>query len=244
VRVALISDVHSNATALDAVLGHARSQGAEAVWNMGDLVGYGPDPDAVAATLSAAGARSVLGNHDAAAIGELDLTRFNPLAAAAAKWTAANISAATIAYLRALPLVSQDEQATLAHGTLRDPLWEYLETYDEARAQFELQETAISIVGHTHHPVLLHRDRAGRISSVLAPQGEPYELDRPGEWCINPGSVGQPRDGDPRASYALLDLPARTVTYWRITYDVGATQQRMRERGLAEPHIARLALGR
>jgi predicted phosphodiesterase len=244
VRAALISDVHANAAALDAVLADAYARGFDQLWSLGDLVGYGPDPDAVADTLRAMDARCVRGNHDAAAIGELARDGFNPLAAAAVEWTADAISPATADYLRGHPLVSQDETTTLVHGTLREPLWEYLETYDEARAHFERQTTTFSMVGHTHRPVLIFCDQAGQISSQLTPQGEPYPLDRPGRWCINPGSVGQPRDGDPRASYAILDLAAPSVTYWRVAYDIAATQERMRARGLAEPHIARLALGR
>lgn len=244
VRIALVSDVHANAVALDAVIADAFARGFDRLWAMGDLVGYGPDPDDVVATIASLDARAVRGNHDAAAIGALPLTNFNPLAAGAIEWTAATMRSGTKEYLQGLPLVSQDDIATLVHGTLRDPLWEYLQTFDEARAHFEAQTTSYSAVGHTHHPALLYCDPAGRIASQLTPLGEPFPLDRPGKWCINPGSVGQPRDGDPRASYAILDLAAPGITYFRIPYDIAATQQRMRDCGLAEPLVARLAMGR
>ena len=243
-RVALVSDVHANTVALDAVIADAMARGLDALWNMGDLVGYGPEPDAVTDTLRALSAKSVRGNHDAAASGALGVERFNPIAALAIQWTAANITPETTDYLRGLPETLRIEPATLAHGTLSDPLWEYLETYDEARGHFERQETWLSVTGHTHRPVLIYQDPAGNLSSRLAPIGEPFPLGEEGRWCINPGSVGQPRDGDPRASYAILDLGAASVTYLRVTYDIAATQHRMRELGLAEPLIARLALGR
>lgn len=243
-RVALLSDIHANAVALDAVVADAFGRGADVFWNAGDLVGYGPEPDAVAATLRALGARSVRGNHDAAAIGGIGVEHFNPLAAAAIRWTETTLGADTAEYLRSFPETLRVEPVTLVHGTLRDPLWEYLETYDDARAHFARQDTWLSVTGHTHRPVLIYEHPQGDVTSRLAPIGEPCPLDQTGRWCINPGSTGQPRDGDPRASYAILDLAQATITYLRVTYDIAATQQRMRELGLAEPHIARLAVGR
>lgn len=243
-RVALISDVHANAVALDAVVADAFEHAVDAFWNAGDLVGYGPEPDAVVSTLRALGGRSVRGNHDAAAIGDLELDGFNPLAAGAIRWTAETMQPATAEYLASFPETLSIDPVTIVHGTFRDPLWHYLESYDDARAHFELQQSWLSVTGHTHRPVLIYQDPAGNLSSRLAPLGEPLPLDVAGRWCINPGSTGQPRDGDPRASYAILDLAQTTITFRRVAYDIAATQERMRELGLAEAHINRLALGR
>jgi len=243
VRVALVSDVHANTVALDAVIADAMARGMDALWNMGDLVGYGPEPDAVTDTLRALGAKSVRGNHDAAASGALGVERFNPIAALAIQWTAANITPETTDYLLALPETLRIEPATLAHGTLSDPLWEYLETYDEARGHFERQETWLSVTGHTHRPVLIYQDPAGNLSSRLAPIGEPFPLGEEGRWCINPGSVGQPRDGDPRSAWLLIDEEAGRAAFRRVPYPIEETQSAMRARGLPDALAARLAHG-
>ena len=242
VRVALISDVHANLVALEAVLVDAERRGAEAIWNLGDTVGYGPDPNGVVARLVEAGVVSVLGNHDAAATGAMGTEWFNSLAAEAAEWTRAHLEPETAASLAGLGEVVREREWSLAHGTLRQPLWEYLITEEAAERHFELQETPYSAVGHTHVPLLVRRGTGGVEGETPAP-GEAVAL---GEepLCVNPGSVGQPRDGDPRSSYALVDTEAGTVTHYRVAYDIGETQRRMEEVGLPRALVERLRFGR
>lgn len=242
-RIALLTDIHANLQALDAVLADAHAIGFDTVWQMGDIVGYGPDPDAVIARLAEVGATGVLGNHDAAAIGRLPLSDFNHLAAAANRWTAGVLSEDSKEYLRRLPPVRREGEFTLVHGSLRDPLWEYLVTHDAARAHFALQETSYSIVGHTHVPLLAEEAAGAGIEAESPGHDDIVKLDGR-KLFVNPGGVGQPRDGDPRACYALLDTVAGSVTFRRVEYDIPATQKRMCDCGLPEPLILRLARGR
>jgi predicted phosphodiesterase len=242
-RVALLSDIHANLAALEAVLADAEQARAEAFWHLGDVVGYGPEPVAVVHRLVELGAAGVLGNHDAAAVGLLATDDFNRLAAEAARWTSQQLDDESRQYLLALGPVRVDHHCTLVHGTLRDPLREYLATYMSARAHFALQETACSVVGHTHVPLLLREAPGGLVEAI--PPGED-ELVAIGEdrVCVNPGGVGQPRDGDPRACYALLDTSEGTVHFRRVEYDIGRTQRLMADVGLPAPLSARLAVGR
>ena len=242
-QVALLADVHANLDALEAVLKHAARHGTTETWHVGDLVGYGPDPDAVVERLASIGADCVMGNHDAAAAGLLGTDDFNRLASEAAAWTAEIITPATREYLRALPLVTRDGMVTRAHGSLREPLWEYLTTIPAAKAQFAAQQTRLSIVGHTHTPLVIHEEDDGEISAEVPGEADIVFV-RDGRHCINPGGVGQPRDGDPRASYAVLNLATGTASFYRVAYDIGAVQSRMRAAGLPEPLIDRLARGR
>lgn len=242
-RVALISDVHANLVALEAVLTDAEGRGAEAIWNLGDTVGYGPDPNGVVARLVEAGAVSVLGNHDAAATGAIGTEWFNSLAAEAAEWTRAHLEPETAATLAGLGEVVREREWSLAHGTLRQPLWEYLITEEAAEGHFDLQETPYSAVGHTHVPLLLRRGTEGVKGQTPVP-GEAVALGEEGLVCVNPGSVGQPRDGDPRSSYALVNTEAGTVAHHRVPYDIGETQRRMGEAGLPRQLAERLRFGR
>ncbi|MCK9519745.1 MAG: metallophosphoesterase family protein [Dehalococcoidia bacterium] len=241
-KIALLSDVHANLAALEAVLAAAHAAGAEAVWNMGDSVGYGAEPDAVVSRLREAGAASVMGNHDAAAIGVLGLEAFNPFAAEAAGWTARTVAPETVAFLAALPQVEGDGKVTRCHGTLADPLWRYFDSVEAAEGHFALLETPCSVVGHTHVPLFVRKGAGGLEASGVG-NGESFELGEE-QVCLNPGSVGQPRDGDPRASWALLDTGRRRVTYHRVPYDIATTQRRIRAAGLPAVLADRLALGR
>lgn len=241
-RIALISDVHSNLVALDAVLADAEGHGAEAVWNLGDTVGYGPDPNGVVARLAEAGARSVLGNHDAVATGAMGTEWFNALAAAAAEWTRSVLEPETADVLGGLGEVLREGEWSLAHGTLRDPLREYLVTVEAAEGHFAEQETPYSAVGHTHVPLLVRRD-GQEVRGETPVVGEIAALGE-GLLCVNPGSVGQPRDGDSRASYALVDTAAGTVIHHRVGYDTGETQRRMAAAGLPQALAERLSRGR
>jgi diadenosine tetraphosphatase ApaH/serine/threonine PP2A family protein phosphatase len=147
------------------------------------------------------------------------------------------------AYLRALPEIDEDDETTLVHGSLRGPMWEYLSTYKEAEAHFALQRTPLSFVGHTHIALVVRQIRRGLVVAESPIDGEVVQItDEP--TCINPGGLGQPRDGDPRASYALLNTTEATVTFHRVEYDVERTQLAMLRAGLPEALIARLAVGR
>ncbi|MEP7215077.1 MAG: metallophosphoesterase family protein [Anaerolineaceae bacterium] len=242
-RIALLSDVHSNLAALDAVLAHALGERYEAVWHMGDLVGYGPDPDAVVVRMIAEGARCVMGNHDAAAVGNIGIEAFNGPAAEAAQWTMRTITVGSRAYLTALPQMEEDGLFTRVHGTASDPLWEYLSTYEAALRHFATVQTQYSVVGHTHFPLVVRELDDGGVDARTPEDGELVALGE-GRACVNPGGVGQPRDGDPRSAYGLLDTADASVKFHRVSYDIAQTQARMREHGLPLMLIERLARGR
>jgi diadenosine tetraphosphatase ApaH/serine/threonine PP2A family protein phosphatase len=246
-RIAIIADVHSNLAALEAVLNDAQSQKAvDGLWCLGDVVGYGPQPRQCLTRLREMGARMVVGNHDLAAIGQLAMADFNTDAAAAARWTSRQLDEEEQRFLARLPQVIEDEDFTQVHGTMRGPIWEYLYSYDAALAHLQRQKTPFGLAGHTHVPMLV-RERP------QFPQGcELYYLEhgarvelRPGERMVaNPGGVGQPRDGDPRASYAIYDSEAATITIQRVECDIATTQKLMAEADLPSWLIQRLALGR
>lgn len=241
-RIALLSDIHSNLAALDAILADARTRGHDATWVTGDLVGYGPDPDAVVERLAALDARCVMGNHDAAACGLTPLKAFNDLAAKAVTWTRYSSSDATRSYLAALPRVREENGFTLVHGTLRDPIWEYMDKVDVALVHLKLLSTPFGAVGHTHHQLAVTLVD-GRAKPFVPDEDVAVALgERP--MVINAGGAGQPRDGDTRVGYAIVDLEARDVRFFRVPYDIAATQERMRAVGLPEPLAERLARGR
>jgi len=250
-RIAIVADIHANLAALEAVLRHAEAQRAlDRVWCLGDLVGYGPDPGPCIGLLSRYPLLCLAGNHDWAAIGRLGTEDFNPDAAAAAHWTARQLTAEERSYLEGLPQVAEEGEFTLVHGTLRWPIWEYLFSQEAAIAHLHRQRTPFSLVGHTHVPMLVEEipQEAGtpkggsicRFSPLF--HGQTIAL---GErrLIINPGGVGQPRDGDPRASYAVLDTEARTITLHRVEYDIATTQRKMARAGLPAWLIYRLSYG-
>jgi diadenosine tetraphosphatase ApaH/serine/threonine PP2A family protein phosphatase len=222
VTVALLSDVHANLVALEAVLRELPA--VEAIWVMGDTVGYGPDPADTLALLRERGATIVAGNHDRAVATGEGLELFNAAARAAAKRHRSWLSSADLDALASLPLTLEPADGyAICHGSPRDPLWEYV--FDARTAAFAMSRVAARqcCVGHTHVPAMF-RTSIGKV-------------------MINPGSVGQPRDGDPRASYALLDVAGVAVDFHRAEYDVGETQRRMRERKLPDILADRLAFG-
>jgi predicted phosphodiesterase len=238
-RIAVLSDVHANVPALDAVLADAGP--LDAVWHLGDVVGYGPDPNGVVDRLRRVGAIGVRGNHDAAAIGGLEIEDFNPEARAAMEWTRRQIKPATREWLAALPLRRVEQGLTLVHGSPRDPTWEYILSAAIARENLAAFETTYCLHGHTHVPIVF---RAGAQSmEALGPApGAVLPLDER-RALLNPGSVGQPRDGIPASSYLVLDLVANEASWHRVSYDIGAVQAAMREARLPRPLIERLSLG-
>jgi predicted phosphodiesterase len=238
-RVAVLSDIHANLLALDAVLASLGS--VDAVWHLGDVVGYGPEPDGVVERLTAVRASGVRGNHDAAALGGREIEWFNPDARAAMEWTRSAIRPATRAWLQALPEVHVDGQFTLVHGSPRDPMWEYVTTVPIARANLAVLRTRFGLHGHTHVPIVFREAERG-VEAVSPTAGSKLVLDeRPA--LINPGSVGQPRDGDPTASYILLDTAAATCSWHRVAYDVPAVQAAMSSLRLPARLVDRLSFG-
>jgi len=243
-RVAIVSDIHSNLAAFEAVLGHARAGGrVDALWCLGDIVGYGPFPNECIALLRTYDCRVVAGNHDLAACGRMGTEEFNGAAAQAAEWTLAQLTPQARSYLSELPLTACESDFTFVHGSLRWPEWEYLLSSEQAQAHFELQETPYGLVGHSHLPLVCHEQPPGPPALRPAADGERVALGDE-RLILNPGGVGQPRDGDPRAAYALLDSDARVVTYHRVEYDIAATQQAMEAARLPRWLIDRLSEGR
>jgi diadenosine tetraphosphatase ApaH/serine/threonine PP2A family protein phosphatase len=239
-RLAVLSDIHANLAALDAV--REDLPDVDETWVLGDIVGYGPQPNQVIRALQALGARSVMGNHDGAAIGTVDVSWFNPEAAAAIEWTAGVVDENARAYLAALPEVRRDGELTAVHGSPRDPTWEYVTGPQVAAANLRAFDTRLCLHGHTHVPVIFRADEE-RIEVVPATPDAPLRLDA-GRALVNPGSVGQPRDGNPAASYLLLDTEAGTAEFRRVRYDVARTQNLMREAGLPTRLVERLSYGR
>jgi len=238
-RIAVLSDIHANLPALDAVL--AAAGDVDGVWHLGDVVGYGPDPDGVVDRLRSVDAVGVRGNHDTAAFGGIDIDWFNADARRAMEWTRGAISRSTLDWLSALPERRMVQGCEQVHGSPREPLWEYITSAGVARANLALLASPIGLHGHTHIPIAWVEDD-GRIDLVRPTPDSTLQL-RGRHALINPGSVGQPRDGDPDASYLILDPEAGTVSWHRVAYDVAAVQRAMRDAGLPRSLSARLAVG-
>lgn len=247
-KIAVVSDVHANLAALQAVLNDidAVAPGA-AIWHTGDIVGYNAEPNEVVALLRDRGAVGVMGNHDAAVLGEIDVRWFNPEAAAAVRWTATRLTPESASWLHALPKISEMGAATLVHGSPRDPLGEYVADAVSARANLLSLSTPVLFHGHTHQPAYWTLRGAQPTSVVIDGRAQP--LLSPS--LINVGSVGQPRDGDVRASWVLWDRSddgsavgaLGTVQWRRVIYDVARTQALIRAAGLPGFLADRLAEG-
>ena len=238
-RVAVLSDIHANLVALDAVLRDAGE--VDAIWHLGDIVGYGPDPDGVVGRLREREALGVRGNHDAAACGGSEIDWFNPDARRAMEWTRGAISEETRTWLTALPERRTEAGCLLVHGSPREPLWEYVTSEKVARDNLRLLDTSIGLHGHTHVPVAWLEGAKG-IELVRGRPGQRLEL-AGRRALVNPGSVGQPRDGNPEASFAILDTEAGFVEWRRTPYDIGAVQSDMRAAGLPGSLGSRLSAG-
>jgi diadenosine tetraphosphatase ApaH/serine/threonine PP2A family protein phosphatase len=238
-RIAVVSDVHSNLIALEAVLAHAGM--VDAVWHLGDIVGYGPDPDGVVERLADVGALGVRGNHDAAAVGGREIDAFNPEARAAMEWTRRRISPATVAWLGALPERREEGDVTLVHGSPRDPTWEYVTNERVARANLAILETRHGLHGHTHIPIAW-LGVGDRVFGDAAGDGDTITFGSRRAF-LNPGSVGQPRDGDARASYLIFDPDGGTATWHRVGYDIDAVARAMRTAGMPTRLAERLYHG-
>ncbi len=242
-RALIVSDVHSNLEAFQSVIQDAKDRGGfDQIWSLGDLIGYGPDPGACIDLLRSYEHHAVAGNHDLASVEKLSLEAFNPYAAAANLWTTDQLTSEQKEYISELPLKLELEEFTLVHGSPRDPVWEYVVTVQAAVASFMHFDSYWCLLGHSHIPFLC-RPAENSAEFVDFPMDVPISLgtDR---LIINPGSVGQPRDGDPSASYAIYDSELETIVHHRAEYDIAATQDKMEEHELPRFLIDRLVEGR
>ena len=238
-RVAVISDVHGNLHALEPVLDSIAKDAPDTIWCLGDLVGYGPRPNECCTLVAERADLSLIGNHDLGVLGRLDLAEFSPDAAASARWTAEILTEGARTYLESLQPQAVRDDAALYHASPRDPVWEYVLSPHVARASLAAVEAPLVLVGHSHVAL-----RYGWEQQALAVCEEGTRVDLARErWLLNPGSVGQPRDGDPRAAYMLIDFEAKSAEYRRVRYRVAETQSEIREAGLPEMLAERLAHG-
>jgi diadenosine tetraphosphatase ApaH/serine/threonine PP2A family protein phosphatase len=241
VKVAVLSDIHANLRALEAVLAAIDADPPDELWCLGDVVGYGPKPNECCALMAARVPRCLGGNHDLAVRGTIDLADFAGDAGTAARWTREALSRESLAYIESLEPQGVGDDVALFHGGARDPVWEYVLTDEAALATFRLTEQSLVLVGHSHVALEVAL-RDGQLEGGLAPDGT--EVDLAGaRWILNPGSVGQPRDGDPRAAYLVVDFEARRAHFHRVAYDIAKTQAEFREAGLPEMLGLRLQLG-
>jgi diadenosine tetraphosphatase ApaH/serine/threonine PP2A family protein phosphatase len=240
-RIAVLSDVHSNLHALEAVLAEIDVGGFDAIWCLGDLVGYGPRPNECVALLRERAGICLAGNHDLVVTGKISAVTFAGDAAAAAHWTTGVLDDGALAFLESLEPLATAPGAELFHGSARDPVWDYVLSESAARASFEATSAPLILVGHSHVALELWDD-GSELAGGQAPSGTIVEL--PGRRrLLNPGSVGQPRDGDPRAAWLEIDNAAERATFRRTEYPVARTQAEMVERGLPEALAERLAHG-
>jgi predicted phosphodiesterase len=240
-RVAVISDIHANLHALEAVLADLEGESPAAVWCLGDVVGYGPRPNECCAIVAERADICLVGNHDLACLGRVDITLFNYDAAAAATWTQGVLTADSRTFLESLAPSAAAEQAQLFHASARDPVWEYVLSDEAALATFLLTTAPLVLVGHSHVALSITFD-GGLVAGGLAPDGSERQLEG-SRLLLNPGSVGQPRDGDPRAAWLLLDFERMFGSFRRVAYPIERTQSEMREAELPEALAARLAIG-
>ena len=239
-RVGIISDIHGNLDALDAVLAAIGS--ADALWCLGDVVGYGAEPNECIARLRDLDAVSIVGNHDLAALGQVSLDTFNADAAAAARWTAAVLTPESRAWLAARTATATAGAVLLAHGSPYDPVWEYVTNGRVAARSLTCFDSPLGLIGHTHVPSSFVQQPDGQIDTEYRVEGEVVHLED-GRLLANPGSVGQPRDEDPRAAYLILDSVTATLTWYRTPYPIALAQEKILGARLPERLARRLAAG-
>jgi predicted phosphodiesterase len=242
-RIAVLADIHSNLAALKAVLEDIKERGgADEVWCLGDIVGYGPEPGECIKLLQEQKPVCIAGNHDLGAIGKLDLAYFNPAAAEACQWTARKLDPIASRYLEDLPKTIQKNDFLLVHGSPADPIQEYVLSTSIAEKNFGYFKEQFCLVGHTHVPVAFRKDKSACTSIALSENiGLVLGSHR---MIINPGAVGQPRDGDKRASYGIYDSEGKMFRLHRVEYDVRGTQDRMMQAGLPVSLVTRLEAGK
>jgi diadenosine tetraphosphatase ApaH/serine/threonine PP2A family protein phosphatase len=250
-QVAVFSDIHANLPALHAVLADIEEVGVDERWCLGDVVGYGASPDECVALAREHCEACLVGNHDLAVLGELDTSTFSAAAASAVEWTIEHSSEASLEFLRGLSPKDASRPAALYHASPRDPIWEYVLWPEQAADCLAVQERRVSFVGHSHVALFFSVPEDEQARAEAAPEargwqagaGTRLEIDE-GRWLINPGSVGQPRDGDPRAAWLQLDTEAWEATYHRVAYDIDRAAKAIEEGGLPEHLARRLFVGR
>ena len=242
-RIVVVSDIHSNLVALETVLAAAGSY--DALWCLGDTIGYGPRPNECVALMRQHATIAITGNHDLACLGKIDLRDFNPDARKANIWNGDQLSAEHRAWLESLPPATPvDERFTLAHGSPREPIWEYLLSTEQATANFALFTQEVCLIGHSHVQLGFRTTPGSERSERFLPdRSRTVELDGTTRFLINPGSVGQPRDQDPRAAYVVIDTDAASIRFNRVEYDIAKTQRQMAEHNLPPALIRRLEFG-
>jgi diadenosine tetraphosphatase ApaH/serine/threonine PP2A family protein phosphatase len=248
-RLAVLSDIHANFPALEAVLAAIEEANVDERWCLGDVVGYGAHPDECAAAVAERCELSLVGNHDLAVTGDLDISSFSPAASAAVRWTQRSAADETLRFLRGLKPEATDRDVALYHASPRDPVWEYVLWPDQAAECIAHQASRVSFVGHSHVALyfMLNGEQPAEGPKRLArgaqaEDGLALDLSE-GRWLINPGSVGQPRDGDPRAAWLELDTDAWKATYHRVAYDIDSAAEAILEAGLPEHLAKRLEIG-
>ena len=246
-RVAVISDIHSNLPALEAVLAAIDEWAPEEIWCLGDVVGYAAQPDECTAAVRDRCDVCLVGNHDLAVLGQLDIASFSSAAAEAALWTRENATEESLEFLRALEPKGEREELALFHASPRDPIWEYVLSLEQAEQCMSVQPRRLTLIGHSHVALFFARPKPGEgeraeVKGSQAANGATLDLGE-GTWLINPGSVGQPRDGDPRAAWLELDTAAETARYRRVSYDIDRAAEPIAAAGLPRHLGERLYIG-
>jgi diadenosine tetraphosphatase ApaH/serine/threonine PP2A family protein phosphatase len=239
-RVAVVSDIHANLPALEAVLSAIDEASPDEIWCLGDVVGYGPYPNECAALIQQRADLCLVGNHDLAVLGRLPVDDFSPDAASSARWSASVLDDDAREFLEPLRPSAERPGVELFHGSPRDPVWEYVLTVEAAEDALAATNAGVVLVGHSHVALAIASEDDG-IAGGLAPGGTEIELDD--RWLLNPGSVGQPRDKDRRAAWLLIDFATRRAAFRRVPYPIDRTQAAILEHGLPELLAARLAYG-
>jgi diadenosine tetraphosphatase ApaH/serine/threonine PP2A family protein phosphatase len=240
-RVAVISDIHSNLHALEAVLADIQAEAPDEVWCLGDIVGYGAQPNECVDAIRETARLSLCGNHDLAVLGTIDVATFSGDAGAAARWTRTVLGESQAEWLGGLAPTADRAGVQLFHGSPRDPVWDYVLSEEIAKESILRSTAPLLLVGHSHVALALSWD-GRQMSGGLAPAATEVDLSR-GRFVLNPGSVGQPRDGDPRAAWLLIDEEARRAAFRRVPYPIARAQAAIRVHGLPEGLAARLAHG-
>jgi diadenosine tetraphosphatase ApaH/serine/threonine PP2A family protein phosphatase len=230
-RIALLSDVHGNLPAFRSVLDDVRDSGAEEIWCLGDLVGYGAEPDGCVELARESCEVCLAGNHDLVVTGEIDIADFSSNAATAARWTRENISEGPLEFLRGLAPADPAREPGLYHASPRDPIWEYVLSTWQALECIDEMGPRVGAVGHSHVALFFHRNGGDEVEGAVAPAGTELDLSK-GRWLINPGGVGQPRDGDPRAAWLLLDTDSWIAEWRRVEYPIDDAARAIEEAGL------------
>ena len=243
-RVAVITDIHSNLPALEAVLGRIDGTRVDEVWCLGDVVGYGAQPDECTATVRESCDVCLVGNHDLAVLGDLDISSFSAAAAEAAVWTRERIAESSTEFLRGLSAQGERETVGLYHASPRDPVWEYVLSIEQAEECMEMQEQRVALIGHSHVALFFAEaeQEGGRTVASQAGDGV-IEHVAERKWLINPGSVGQPRDGDPRAAWLELDTESPGAVFHRLPYDIDRAAAAIVDKGLPQRLADRLYVG-